>query len=170
MCGIAEAALAVSALSSAAGAIGGQQTAKAQEQSAKAAADLERQQLALQQQQIDEASAQESFTRRRQTDRALGQFMAAAGASGVTGVSLGRAQSAEQVNEALDLGIIEQNRENRQQQAGITGLQIGAKESSRINQARAGAPSLLSGALNVAGAGLSGFGSGLQIESALKKR
>lgn len=170
MCGIPIATALISAASAAAGAYGSQQSAQAQMDSAAAAANLEQQQLQLQRTQVNQQAAQESFERRRETDRTLGKILAASGASGVSGVSLGRQQAATGVSEGLDLGVISANREARQQQAGMSGLQIDAKRRSRTNAARASAASPLSAALGIGGSGLQGYATGLSIKRELDKR
>lgn len=170
MCEPATILAVVSAASAGMSAVGANQQAQAQMDSAAQARDVQNQQLALQQKQIDDAAAQEASTRRRQTDRELAQFMAAAGASGVTGVSLGRQQAGIGTTEALDLEVIAANRENRQQQAGIAGLQIGAQFDSRVSAAEASSAGPLGTILGMGAAGLGGYASGLQIESALADR
>ena len=151
-------------------AYGANQQAQAQMDSAAQARDLQNQQLALQQKQIGDAAAQEAFERRRQTDRELGKFMAAAGASGLSGVSLGRQQAAIGVGEQLDLGVIATNLQNRQQQSGLQGLQIAQQFDSRVSAAEASSVGPVGAVLGIGSGAVQGFTSGLTIQSALDQR
>lgn len=170
MCGIAESMLAVSALSAAAGAVSANNAAEAQMQSAAAAQAIQNQQLSMQMTQTQQQAAQEALTRRQQTDRELATAIAAAGASGVSGVSLARQLGGIGVTETMDLGVIQANEEARLQQAGVGGLAIKQQFSDRVSSAKASAPSYLEAGLSIAGQGLGGYASGLTIKSALDKR
>jgi len=164
----------IGAVTSVAGAALGAQAqneqAQAQMDSAAASDKMQQQTVQLQQVQINQAASQEAQQRAAQTNRQLAKFMVASGASGVTGVSLERAQAATGIGEQIDLGILEQNRESRIEQSQLQALGIRARTEGRINAAEASGVGPLQATLGIVGAGFQGYQTASQISTALAKR
>jgi len=93
----------IGALGSGASAIGANKQAQAQMDAAAASNAQQQAALQLQQVQVNEAASEEARQRAAQTNRELGKFMVASGASGLSGISLERQQAATNIGEQLDL-------------------------------------------------------------------
>jgi len=153
----------ISALSSVASSVGANQQAQAQMDAAVASNEQQQAALQLQQVQINQAASQEAQDRAAQTNRELGKFMVAAGASGVSGVSLDRQDSAITTGEQLDLGVLATNRENKIEQSQLQALGVRAQAQGRVNQAESSGVGPLQGILGIASGAASGAAAGSQL-------
>lgn len=158
------------ALQGGASMIGQNKAAQAQMDAAAESNAQQQAQMQLQQVQINRAASQEAQDRAAQTNRELGKFMAQAGASGLSGVSLDRQQAATNIGEQMDLGVLSENRENRIAQSQLQALGIQSQAQGRINQAQASSVGPLQGALGIASGAAGGYMTGSQISEQLQKR
>jgi hypothetical protein len=160
----------IGALGSGASAIGANKQAQAQMDAAAASNAQQQAALQLQQVQVNEAASEEARQRAAQTNRELGKFMVASGASGLSGISLERQQAATNIGEQLDLGVLATNRENRIAQSQLQALGVQAQAQSRINQAEASSVGPLGAVLGIAQGAAQGYVAGAQLQSALDAR
>ena len=144
--------------------------AQAQMDSAVASDAVQQQAIQMQQIQINQAASVEAQQRAAQTNRQLAKFMAASGASGVTGVSLERQQAATGIGEQMDLGVLAYNRENKIAQSQLNALGIRSDTQGRVNAAEASGVGPLQAALGIVGGGLQGYQAGSKLSAGLAGR
>jgi len=170
MCTLALALGAIGAAGAGAAVVGANQQAEAQMDAAVASNKQQQAALELQQVQINEAASEEARQRAAQTNRELGKFMVASGASGLSGVSLDRQQAATNVGEQLDLGILETNRENRIAQSQLQALGVQSQAQGRVNQAEASGVGPLGALLGIGQGATTGYLTGSQLSEQLAGR
>ena len=170
MCTLALALGAIGAASSGAGVIGSNQQAQAQMDAAEASNQQQQAALQLQQVQVNQAASEEARQRAAQTNRELGKFMVASGASGLSGVSLDRQQAASNIGEQLDLGVLATNRENRIAQSQLQALGVQSQAQGRVNAAESSGVGPLGAILGIGQAASQGYLTGSQISEQLAGR
>lgn len=131
----------------------------AQQQSADAQAKAASQQAQNKAEESAAAAAEKLGARVREGRRARGRAIVAAGEANVGGNSFSAVLQNSLMQQDMDAALIQQN-------AAFQGRAIQGELKSAI--ASTNAPTALSAGLNIAGAGVSGYASGLQIENAKK--
>lgn len=142
--------------------------AKRSAESAANSANLSYEALRGQAVQTNTKAQLESFERQRQAIREQSKLLVAAGESGVLGgVSPARAIIDSAMQGSIDVGLINENRENALDQIELKNKQVYAEADTRIKAAKASAVSPFMSFLKIGYAGAQGFASGYMMGNGL---
>lgn len=154
MCGIVEAATAISLATAAAGTYAAHESAEAQ-------ADAIARQQDNSRKEATERAEEELGQRVRASREARARALVAAGESGAMGPSFTAAMNQSLQDQDMDAALVQKNLAHQQRA-------IDDKADTARSQIRD--PSALEAGLNIAGAGLQGFRTGLSLEAARNAR
>jgi hypothetical protein len=136
-----------------------------QAEEASKAEGLDMSRLAARSEEENDAAAQEKLQRELQTQRERGRIRVAQGESGVSGSTTLRVLDTSLRQGAMDVSVMEANRLSKQDQMNFDKMGVGNKADSRRAAAQAGFVSPGLAALQIGGAGASGYASGVGMIS-----
>lgn len=142
--------------------------AVAEAEAAAQAAQADYNTLAEQQRQINQQVGLEKMERIRQSLRERARLYVALGESGADGLSPLRELSNVSLQTAYDIGIMEENLQNKRSQNVLEQEAVKSKAQGRINVARSKSIKPLYGALMVGSSAIQGYGSGFQFAKTLE--
>lgn len=134
-------------------------TNKAMAEAANEAAGLDMARLQAGSDQVNSKSAQEKLQREMQTQRERARIRVSQGESGVSGQSSLRVLNNSLMQGSFDIGILEANRVNSQDQLNADRMDVSAGNKGRVNQANAGMTSGPMAALMIGGSAGSAYAS-----------
>lgn len=144
--------------------------AQAEAEAASQAALADYNTLVEQQRQINQQTSLEKVERYRQAMRERSRLLVALGEAGVDGFTPGRELANAYLQTSYDVGIMEENRQNRMSQNLLEMGSVSATARSRANVARSKYISPLYGALMIGSAATQGYGAGFQLGQTIKGR
>lgn len=142
--------------------------AKQEAEAAGKAAQADYNTLFEQQRQINQQATLEKMERIRQSLRERARLYVALGETGTEGLSPLRELSNVSLQTSYDIGIMNENLQNRRSQNLLKQEAVRAKALGRINAARSQRVSPLYGALLVGSSAIQGYGAGFQLGRTLK--
>jgi predicted metal-dependent phosphoesterase TrpH len=141
--------------------------AKREAEAAEKAAQADYNALTEQQRQINQQATLEKMERIRQSLRERARLVVALGEAGADGLSPLRELSNVSLQTSYDIGIMDENQQNRRSQNILEQEAVRTNAQSRINVAKSKYIKPLHGALIVGSSAIQGYGAGFQYGKTL---
>lgn len=148
--------------------VGQNQAASAEADAARNATIADYNTLQEQERQVNNQSTLERMERMRQAQRERARLRVAMGESGLDGVSPLREINNSFLQESYDIGVMQENKENKIHMNTLQKESAYATGRGRYNAAKSRMVNPLLGALMIGGSGIEGYGSGFQLGQTLK--